>query len=78
MTQKLTQYHGNYEGVSLDSPDVLDKMMSKDPKSQTLIDSLSNIKSNEEINGFFIDQYVEGTVKLPFDDILQILEKRYK
>lgn len=78
MTSKLTQYHSKFENVSLDSPDVLNKLMAKDSKSQTLIDSLSSIKSNEEINGFFIDQYVEGSVNLPFDDVLATLEKRFK
>lgn len=57
---------------------MLNRMMTKDKKSDTLVATLSELRSNEEINSFFTDQYLEGKINMSFDDVLQILEKRYK
>ena len=79
MTLKLTTYHSKYDGVTLEGDSsVLNKLISKDNKSDTLIEVLSETKSQEEINGFFIEQYIEGSIGLNFPDMLTVLEKRFK
>lgn len=79
LTVQLTKYHSKNENLTLEGDNsVVDKIIARDQNSKKLIDILSELKSNDEVNSFFIEQYIDGNINLSFDDVLGVLEKKYK